>query len=148
MIPHYCRPYWIDVLVFQYYRWVMGKIVDSVADTLSIPNFNNMGDREKLKLFRSVDGVSVCEDMSLDVKTILDKEDLFNGDKVLLEYVENNEDIIDISWGPLVKIDDCITELKILSKKIKAKPSCLIYLYCRHHISQDILGSSIGLWNV
>ena len=91
----------IDVL--QCYRWVMGKIVDNISDTLSILNFNNMGDREKLKLFRSVDGVSVCEDMSLDVKTILDKEDLFNGDKVLLEYVENNEDTIDISWGPLVR---------------------------------------------
>ena len=91
----------IDVL--QCYRWVMGKIVDNISDTLSIPNFNNMGDREKLKLFRSVDGVSVCEDMSLGVKTILDKEDLFNGDKVLLEYVENNEDTIDISWGPLVR---------------------------------------------
>ena len=77
-------------------RWVMGKIVDSVADTLSIPNFNNMGDREKLKLFRSVDGVSVCEDMSLGVKTILDNEDLFNGDKVFLEYVENDASVIDI----------------------------------------------------
>ena len=91
------------IYVLLCYRWVMGKIVDNISDTLSIPNFNNMGDREKLKLFRSVDGVSVCEDMSLDVKTILDKEDLFNGDKVLLEYVENNEDTIDISWGPLVR---------------------------------------------
>ena len=75
----------------------MGKIVDSVAVTLSVPNFNNVGDREKLKLFRSVDGVSVCEDMSLGVKTLIDKEDLFNGDKVILEYVENNASVIDIS---------------------------------------------------
>ena len=86
----------------------MGKIVDSVADTLSIPNFNNMGDREKLKLFRSVDGVSVCEDMSLGVKTILDNEDLFNGDKVFLEYVENDASVIDIPWGTHVSIIDLL----------------------------------------
>ena len=74
----------------------MGKVVDSIADTLGVPNFNNVGDRDKLKLFRSVDGVSVCEDMSTGVKTIIDSEELFNGDKVILEYVENNESIIDI----------------------------------------------------
>ena len=74
----------------------MGKVVDSVADTLGVPNFNNVGDRDKLKLFRSVDGVSVCEEMSTGVKTIIDSEELFNGDKVILEYVENNESIIDI----------------------------------------------------
>ena len=74
----------------------MGKVVDSIADTLGVPNFNNVGDRDKLKLFRSVDGVSVCEEMSTGVKTIIDSEELFNGDKVILEYVENNESIIDI----------------------------------------------------
>ena len=74
----------------------MGKVVDSVADILGVPNFNNVGDRDKLKLFRSVDGVSVCEDMSTVVKAIIDSEELFNGDKVILEYVEKNELVIDI----------------------------------------------------
>ena len=74
----------------------MGKVVDSIADTLGVPNFNNVGDKDKLKLFRSVDGVSVCEDMSTGVKAIIDSEELFNGDKVILEYVENNESVIDI----------------------------------------------------
>jgi len=78
-------------------KWVMGKIVDSIADSLSVPNFNNSGDRERLKLFRGVDGVSVCEDMSAPVKNVLDSEELFNGDKVILEYVENNASSIDIS---------------------------------------------------
>ena len=74
----------------------MGKVVDSVADILTVPNFNNVGDRDKLKLFRSADGVSVCEDMSIGVKAIIDSEELFNGDKVILEYVENNESVIEI----------------------------------------------------
>ena len=74
----------------------MGKVVDSIADTLGVPNFNNVGDKDKLKLFRSVDGVSVCEDMSTGDKAIIDSEELFNGDKVILEYVENNESVIDI----------------------------------------------------
>ena len=76
--------------------WVMGRVVDSIADTMGVQNFNNIGNREKLKLFRGVDGASVCEDMSVGLKTVLESEELFNGDKVILEYVSNNESNIDI----------------------------------------------------
>merc|ERR1712098_322834 len=42
-------------------KWVLGKVVDAVADLLSVPNFNNVSEKDKLKLFRKVDGHSVCE---------------------------------------------------------------------------------------
>ena len=76
--------------------WVMGRVVDSIADTLAVQNFNNVGNKEKLKLFRGVDGVSVCEDMSVGLKTVLEAEELFNGDKVILEYVSNDESNIEV----------------------------------------------------
>ena len=75
----------------------MGKVVDSVAASLSVQNHNNVGGPTKLKLLRGADGESVCEDMSAPVKNVLDSEELFNGDKVILEYVENNASSIDIS---------------------------------------------------
>lgn len=71
-------------------RWVMGKVVDSVAASLSVQNHNNVGGRTKLKLLRGADGESVCEDMSAPLAALLDSEQLFNGDKVSLEYVENS----------------------------------------------------------
>ena len=68
----------------------MGKVVDSVAASLSVQNHNNVGGRTKLKLLRGADGESVCEDMSAPLAALLDSEQLFNGDKVSLEYVENS----------------------------------------------------------
>lgn len=72
-------------------KWVMGKVVDTVADLLSVQNFNNVAEKEKLKLFRKTDGQSVCEDMSATLKSVLENEELFNGDNVILEYIANNE---------------------------------------------------------
>ena len=76
--------------------WSLGKIVDAVADLLSVPNFNNAGHNDKLKLFRSVDGGSLCEDMSVVLKTLLDKEEVFNGDNLILEYVGADVSFIEI----------------------------------------------------
>ena len=36
--------------------WVMGKVIDSLADILSIQNSNNSQTAPKLKMFRSTDG--------------------------------------------------------------------------------------------
>ena len=77
--------------------WSLGKIVDAVAHILSVPNFNNAGHNDKLKLFRSVDGGSLCEDMSVVLKTLLDKEEVFNGDNLILEYVGADVSFIEIN---------------------------------------------------
>lgn len=73
---------------------MVGKVVDAIADILSVPNFNNVGDKEKLKLFRNSDGNSICEELSLPIKTLFEKEELFNGDNLIMEYVEDNASFI------------------------------------------------------
>ena len=60
----------------------MGKVVDTVADLLSVQNFNNVAEKEKLKLFRKTDGQSVCE-------VILSNQIRFNIENLVLtlQYV-------------------------------------------------------------
>jgi len=43
----------------------------------------------------SCSGQQICEDMSEPLKEVLKKEELFNGDSVILDYVKNNADVID-----------------------------------------------------
>jgi len=79
-------------------KWVMGRVVDSLTNSLCVKNENNVVGKDKVKLFRAADGngKSVCEDMSEPLKEVLKKEELFNGDSVILDYVKNNADVIDI----------------------------------------------------
>ena len=69
-------------------RWVMGKVIDSLADTLGVENKNNLQQAAKLKLFRAVDGASISEDPSQVLDMVLTRQELFNGDCVNLLYVE------------------------------------------------------------
>jgi len=68
-------------------RWVMGRVIDSLAASLGVQNNNNLQSADKLNLFRSADGESVSEDTSLELEKVLNRELLFNGDAVTLEYV-------------------------------------------------------------
>jgi len=77
-------------------KWVMGRVVDSLAASLGVKNENNIVGRDKVKLFRAADGKSVCEDMSQVLKELFTTEELFNGDSVVLEYVKDNADVIDV----------------------------------------------------
>eukprot|EP00092_Neocalanus_flemingeri_P023547 GFUD01025535.1.p1 GENE.GFUD01025535.1~~GFUD01025535.1.p1 ORF type:complete len:267 (-),score=66.84 GFUD01025535.1:2-802(-) len=77
-------------------RWVMGRVVDSLAASLGVKNENNVVGKDKVKLFRAADGKSVCEDMSEVLEGVVTKEDLFNGDSVILEYVKDNAAVIEI----------------------------------------------------
>ena len=65
----------------------MGKVLDSLAATMGVQNNNNLQDADKLKLFRSVDGVSISEDTSRLLENLLSSQELFNGDCVHLQYV-------------------------------------------------------------
>ena len=67
----------------------MGRVIDSLAATLGVENKNNLQHADKLRLFRSVDGVSVSEDTSQSLENILESQELFNGDCVDLQYVKS-----------------------------------------------------------
>jgi len=86
----------IPVGVWVSNKWVMGRVVDSLTSSLGVKNENNILGKDKIKIFRAADGKSVCEDMSEVLKEALAKEELFNGDSILLEYVKDNADVIDI----------------------------------------------------
>jgi len=75
--------------------WVMGRVVDSIASLLSLENHNNIAGADKLKIFRRVDGVSLCEDMSEVVGVLVGREELYNGDTVVMEYVNIGVDRIE-----------------------------------------------------
>jgi len=75
-------------------RWVMGRVVDSLAVSLGVKNENNVVGKDRIKLFRAADGKSICEDMSEGLEGLVTKEELFNGDSVILEYVKDNADVI------------------------------------------------------
>merc|ERR1712181_106637 len=68
-------------------KWSMGRVVDSLAATLGVENRNNVAGADKLLIFRVGDGMSLCGDMSEPVESLLQREEMFNGDSVVLEYV-------------------------------------------------------------
>ena len=69
----------------------MGRVVDSLASHLGVDNRNNVAGADKLLLFRIGDGVSLCGDMSESVECLLQREELFNGDSVVLDYVAEGD---------------------------------------------------------
>lgn len=77
-------------------KWVIGRVIDFIADTLGVKNENNVSGKKKLKIFRSSDGKSVCEDMSVQLSKLLSDEEIFNGDSVIFEYAENDVDFYEL----------------------------------------------------
>ena len=73
-------------------KWSMGRVVDSLAATLGVENRNNVAGADKLLIFRVGDGMSLCGDMSEPVESLLQREEMFNGDSVVLEYVADGVD--------------------------------------------------------
>lgn len=66
-------------------RWSVGKVIDSMATMLSIPNSNNLAIAEKLRLFDRNTGNLISQRMDVPLSQLLEKE-LQNGQDVVLEY--------------------------------------------------------------
>ena len=75
----------------------MGRVVDSLAAHLGVDNRNNVAGADKLLIFRIGDGVSLCGDMSESLESLLQREEMFNGDSVVLEYVGERVDRLELS---------------------------------------------------
>ena len=76
--------------------WVVGRVVDSLAAGLGLENRNNVSGAERLRLFRGSDGKSLCGDMGEVVGRLVEREDIFNGDSVLMEYVEEGVEDVEV----------------------------------------------------
>lgn len=79
------------VPVFISTKWSLGRAIDSICETCNIKNENNKVGSTKLRLFRELDGYCVsAKTMDLDIQELLSKEVLLEGDKLIVEYIDDN----------------------------------------------------------
>lgn len=77
--------------VFISKKWTLGRTIDCICDTCNIKNDNNKIGDTKLRLFRQLDGYCIYPlKMDVEVEELLTKEVLLEGDKLVIEYIENN----------------------------------------------------------
>ncbi|KAK2575308.1 hypothetical protein KPH14_008157 [Odynerus spinipes] len=70
-------------------NWTVGKIIDSMADILKIPNNNNTSITNKLHLFHYNTGASICNKMDTPVIDLFESSVLIDGQCVILEYSDD-----------------------------------------------------------
>ncbi len=79
--------------VFVSQSWSLGRVVDAAAELSGVDNRNNVADADKLSLFRHADGKDLCglKGVGAELRELLDSEELFNGDVVVLEFVSKDD---------------------------------------------------------
>lgn len=75
--------------VFVNTQWTIGKCIDSMADTLKVPNMNNAASTNKLRLFRHSDGEIVCNEMDSPLTKLFEDSTIVDGQHIILEYSDN-----------------------------------------------------------
>lgn len=73
--------------------WTVGKVIDSVCTICNVVNRNNETSAPKLRLFKT-DGTQVSSDTSLKIEELLGSNKILNGETLILEYVNSNEDVV------------------------------------------------------
>jgi len=73
--------------------WSLGKVVDTLADLSHTVNNNNVAGQKRLWLFKASDGQVLNEDPEVVVGDVVKEEVLYNGDSVVLGYVERNPEL-------------------------------------------------------
>ena len=73
-------------------RWSMGRVIDAMASSSGVQNRNNVAGTKKLRLFRLQDGHNLSLELEKQLSQLVEGEQLFNGDSVVLEYVD--EDLV------------------------------------------------------
>jgi len=81
-----------SVAVFVSKQWSVGRTIDFIATTASVPNSNNVSTAKKLRLFHKSSGKIVSEDLSLKLIDLIDeKGSLYSGESLQLEYVNASQ---------------------------------------------------------
>ncbi|XP_066992532.1 AN1-type zinc finger protein 1 [Anabrus simplex] len=78
--------------VFVSRQWSVGRVIDAVADICGVSNRNNCLQAPKLRLFSQADGRIVCSSLEKKLDDLLTTEVLYNGEKLILEYVSPQSD--------------------------------------------------------
>lgn len=83
-------------------QWTIGKCIDSIADTLKVPNNNNNATAtNKLRLFHHSNGALISDEMDTPLTKLFEDSVLVDGQRVILEYCNNN--IVDTLDSSLYK---------------------------------------------
>ncbi|CAH0398177.1 unnamed protein product [Chilo suppressalis] len=79
-----------SVPVFICCKWSLGRAIDSICDSCNINNDNNKMGNVKLRLFRQLDGYCISPvKMDLEIGDLMKQDILLEGDKLLIEYINN-----------------------------------------------------------
>lgn len=74
--------------VFVNSQWTIGKCIDSMADTLKVPN-NNAATTNKLLLYHHSNGALICNEMGTPLTKLFENFTIVDGQRVVLEYSDN-----------------------------------------------------------
>lgn len=76
--------------VFVNMQWTFGKCIDSMADTLKVPNNNtNAAIMNKLQLFHHSNGALIYDEMDTPLTKLFENSTIVDGQRVILEYCNN-----------------------------------------------------------
>jgi len=79
--------------LFVSHHWSVGRAIDAIAELGKVPNRNNEGNAPVLRLFRSSDGKRI-HPLDVTLKEFVDKEEIFNGQSLILESVNKNTEYL------------------------------------------------------
>ncbi|KAL0269894.1 UNVERIFIED_CONTAM: hypothetical protein PYX00_007476 [Menopon gallinae] len=79
--------------IFTNKDWSVGRVIDSISELCNVVNKNNVANAKKLRLFRRKDGVQISTDMSVKVDDLISSNQIINGDCLIMEYVNPDEDL-------------------------------------------------------
>lgn len=74
--------------VFVNSQWTIGKCIDSMADTLKVPNNNNINTTNKLQLYHP-NGTPICNEMDTPLAKLFENSTIVDGQQIVLEYSDN-----------------------------------------------------------
>ncbi|XP_008218032.1 AN1-type zinc finger protein 1 [Nasonia vitripennis] len=71
-------------------NWSIGKVIDSISDSLNIPNSNNLANVQKLRMFHYLNGNIVTNQMDIILSELFRIGILVDGQDIILEYSTND----------------------------------------------------------
>lgn len=91
------------VPLFTSKTWTVGRTIDLFAVRLKIENRNDKSNTPKLRLFKLEDGEHLSNQMDRVIGRMVTDGLLFNGDSLILHYVDTSKNPIEIEPDILVK---------------------------------------------
>jgi hypothetical protein len=91
------------VPLFTSKTWTVGRTIDLFAVRLKIENRNDKSNTPKLRLFKLEDGEHLSNQMDRVIGRMVTDGLLFNGDSLILHYVDTSKNPVEIEPDILVK---------------------------------------------